>query len=184
MVPRNNSRSGQVLPTASRVGIVPWLSGQLQLPVEWALFRDDQTKVSPTSITLRLLSSALLTPFHAPPFLLSSSPLDLWDQDPLHSGHLSAYFKPSFFFFLQVSDLHRHFGATSATYLSSQRQSLDESTILSKPHNKLLPGIYLAAIRQCATWSSTLITHNFPERRKPRKQKKGTHASSSLMCSR
>ena len=31
------------------------------------------------------------------------------------------------------------------------------------------------AIRQCAARSSTLITHNFPERRKPRKQKE-THA--------
>ena len=30
------------------------------------------------------------------------------------------------------------------------------------------------AIRQCAAWSSTWITHNFPERRKPRKQKE-TH---------
>ena len=36
--------------------------------------------------------------------------------------------------------------------------------------------IYLD-IRQCAAWSSTLITHNFPERRKPRKHKE-THAPS------
>ena len=33
------------------------------------------------------------------------------------------------------------------------------------------------AIRQCAAWSSTLITRNFPERRKPRKQKE-THTPS------
>ena len=33
------------------------------------------------------------------------------------------------------------------------------------------------AIRQCAARSSTWITHNFPERRKPRKQKE-THAPS------
>ena len=39
------------------------------------------------------------------------------------------------------------------------------------------------AIRQCAAWSSTWITHNFLERRKPRKQKE-THApkSTSLPC--
>ena len=36
-------------------------------------------------------------------------------------------------------------------------------------------GIIVLAIRQCAAWASTLITHKhqFPERRKPRKQRKG-----------
>ena len=40
--------------------------------------------------------------------------------------------------------------------------------------------IYLA-IRQCAAWSSKLISHDFPERRKPRKQKE-THAPSLPPC--
>ena len=48
-----------------------------------------------------------------------------------------------------------------------------------------IPGIHIIyiysiiislAIRQCAAWSSTWVTHNFPEqRRKPRKQKKPMH---------
>ena len=40
------------------------------------------------------------------------------------------------------------------------------------------------AIRQCAAWSSTLITHNFPERRTPRKQKETPPCteSTSLLC--
>ena len=35
--------------------------------------------------------------------------------------------------------------------------------------------VIVLAIRQCAAWASTLITHKhpFPERRKPRKQRKG-----------
>ena len=35
--------------------------------------------------------------------------------------------------------------------------------------------IIVLAIRQCAAWASTLITHKHPERRKPLKKRKPTH---------
>ena len=47
-------------------------------------------------------------------------------------------------------------------------------------HNIII--ISLLAIRQCAAWSSTLITHNFPERRKPRKQKETQAPSLPPFC--
>ena len=65
------------------------------------------------------------------------------------------------------------------------QHDLQQGSLITFPReeNTLLLFISLPSDNQCAAWSSTLITHhNFPERRKPRKQKETHEPSLPPFC--
>ena len=82
---------------------------RVHVPVSWALSRMDQVMTNPTSFAV------FIPLFVSSISVLSPLVLTFWPQALL--------FELSYIFFSVTSDLHRHFGTTSAVLITKTRTS-------------------------------------------------------------